>query len=330
MNRASLQLAITQDFGYADTPAAAVSTRIQGYLNDRHRRILARQGLEKLREQTATIATVASTPTYSLDLPIEKVLKLSDQTNNYPLYERSLDWYRQMDPDQSVHSGTPQYWINMGLNAALRDISITTGSGLWVVSTSATDTTQTVHVETIDANGAMTSATATVNGLTRVVIGAATNHMRLVRFSISAVGVGNIELYDAVAAGNKVSYIGLSRTSAQFQKLAIWPTPGGAYTLYLDYLQQIRDFVVAYDEPQLPLDYHWLLRVGASIDEARKKGEKGDDRIKDWVHEYEQGLAQLINFVENGPDTLFIPGRIQNDFDHGSNLGSFFPSGRWT
>ena len=326
MNRTALEQSVYRDFGYADSPASAVSARVQGYLNDRHRRILTRPGTERLRMETGTFSTVASQAAYSLDMPIERILKLSDTTNDNPLYERGLDWYRQVEPDSTNTGGTPMYYIPLRYSPALRSIG---GTGLWIVSTSASDTTQTAHVETIDTNGSMTSATATFNGTTRVQVGTATNHQRLLRFSSSAVGVGVLELYDASSSGNKVSSIFLSRTNAQFWVIALWPLASAVNTIQVDYVHHIRDFVVAYDEPQLPLDFHYLVAIGAKIDECRKKGERGDSRIQQWQAEWEEGIKRLQYFIESGPDTIIVPGRIGMDIDRLSNLGPAFPSGRW-
>jgi hypothetical protein len=313
MTRDDLEADLYRDFGYATSPATAVTTRIRAYLNTRHRRLLGMPGLEKLRWQTQTFSTVASTPIYGLDMPIAKVLKLADTTNDQPLWQRGLDWYRTIEPDTSAASGTSQYWIDMGHSPALRDIG---GTRLDVVSTSASDTTQTALVETINSVGSITSTTAALNGTTRVQIGTATNHQRLLRFAVSAAGVGEIELYDAAAAGNLVSQIEVGRTSAQFQQIALWPTPSAIVTIQIDFLHHIRDFTTAYTEPQLPLDFHWLVALGAKIDEARQKG--SDARQKEWTPEYEQGIRDLLAFLTSSYDSLTVPGEA--DEPRRSNL----------
>lgn len=314
MTRADLEADVYQDFGYAAAPATSVTTRIRSYINTRHRRILTQAGLEKLRIQTSTFATVASTALYGLDMPIAKVLKLTDTTNDQPLWQRGWDWYRIVEPDTTAASGTSQYWIDKGLSPALRDIG---SKRLDVVSTSASDTTQTVMVETINAVGSITTATAALNGTTRVQIGSATNHDRLLRFAVSAVGVGEIELYDAAAAGNLVSQIEVGRTAAQFTQIALWPTPSAANTIQVDYIHHIRDLTTAYTEPQLPLDFHWLVSLGAKIDEARQKG--NDDRQKEWTSEYYQGIRDLLAWLVSNPDNLTVPGELGNEYRR-SNL----------
>lgn len=321
MTRTTLEQAVYRDFGYADSPATAILNRVRGYLNDRHRRLLVRPGLEKLRMQTGTLTLVASTPIYGLDLPIQKLLKVVDTTNDQALEQRTLDWYRRVDPDPQ--SGTQEYWIPMRWGPALRDIG---GTGLWVVSTSASDTTQAVNVETINTAGSHTQTTATLNGTTRVQIGTATTHQRLLRFAhdAAAAAVGVIELYDASSAGNRVSAIHVGRTNAQLLTIALWPTPAAADTLRLDYLHHIRDFSVAYDEPQLPLDFHYLVSVGAKIDEARHKD---DARWRQWQDEWEEGIVQLEGFVNNFTDTLIIPG--MGERTGRSNLGPNYPNGIW-
>lgn len=303
MTRDDLEADVYRDFGYAAAPAASVTTRIRAYLNTRHRRILTTPGLEKLRRLTGTFSTTASTPVYGLNMAIAKLLKLTDTTNDQPLWQRGLDWYRIVEPDASAATGTSQYYIDMGQGPALRDIADT---GLWVVSLSASDTTQTVAVETINALGSITSATAALNGLTRVQIGTSINHQRLLRFAVSATTVGEIELYDAAAAGNLISRIAVGRTASQVLQLALWPTPAAVVTIQVDALHHIRDFTTAYTEPQLPLDFHWLVALGAKIDEARQKG--NDNRQGEWLGEYHRGIADLLTFLTASYDTVMVPG----------------------
>jgi|SRR3990167_3635555 len=321
MNRQELERAVYRDFGYADSPASAVSTRIQGYLNDRHRRLTTLPGLEIFRRETATLALTASTATYSLAMPIQKIVKVVDTTNDQPLYERSLSWYRHVDPDPQT--GTQEYWIPLRWSPALRDIG---GTGLWVVSSSATDSNVNVNVETIDANNSLTATTANTDGTTRVQVGTATNHQRLLRFSADAAAVGVLSLYDAATSGNQVSVITLGRTNANFLVIALWPTPAAADTLRLDYITWIRDFSQAYDEPQLPHDFHYLVSLGGKIDEARKKGSEFRQQRMEWQVEYEAGLRNLYAFTTIN-ERVIVPGELS---DTGrSNLGPAFPSGTW-
>ena len=320
-NRTALERFVYDDFGYASSPAAAISTRIRGYLNDRHRRLLTLPGTEICRRETGpSVTLVANQAIYALDMPIQKVLSIRDTTNDQRLVQRDLDWYRRVDPDPQ--SGTQEYWIPMRWGPALRDIG---GTGLWVASSSASDTDVNVSVETIDTNGSVTTVTANTDGVTRVAIGAATNHQRLLRFNADAAAVGVLSLFDAAAAGNTVSKILLGRTQAQFLEIALWPTPAAADTIVVDYVHYIRDFTVAYDEPQLPTDFHYLVALGAKIDEANKKDDKA--RVQQWMGEWETGKRLLINFLNNHAETIIVPGEL--DDTGRSNLGAAFPAGMW-
>lgn len=323
MNRTALLNAVTRDFGYADTPASAISNRIYGYLNDRHRRLCSLPGCEILRRETGPAVTLtASTATYALNMPIQKVLAVRDTTNDRTLVQRDLNWYRMVDPDPTT--GTQEYWIPMHWSPALRDIG---GSGLWAVSSSGSDTDITPSIETIDTNGSHTQTTMSPNldGTTRVQVGTATNHQRLLRFSIDTAAVGVVSLYDAAVSGNVVSTIQLGRTNASFLTIALYPTPAAADSIVVDYVHYIRDFSVAYDEPQLPPDFHYLVALGAKIDEGTKKDDL--QRVARWEREYAQGQARLIDFLNNGPDVVAVPGQV---WERGkSNLGAGFPSGIW-
>ncbi len=307
MTLAELEADVYRDFGYAATPASTVTTRIDAYLNNRHRRILSLPGLENLRTQTGTFATVASQAQYGLDMPIAKVLKITDTTNDQPLWQRGLDWYRIVEPDSSAASGTSQYWIDRGLSPALRDIG---GAVLYVVSTAAGDAMATL-VETITTVGAIQSNLTTLNGITRVVVNSVgtTNHQRLLRFSVATAATGEIELYDNSVGGNLVSQIEVGRTTAQFQQIALWPTPSAAVTMQVDYIHHIRNLTSAsYAEPQLPLDFHYLVSLGAKIDEARYQ--QHDSRTAEWQREYDQGIRDMLAFVTSTYDTVIVPGDL--------------------
>ena len=320
-NRTALEQAVYRDFGYADSPATAISNRVRGYLNDRHRRLLTLPGTEICRRETGPAVTlVANQAIYALDMPVQKVLSIRDTTNDQRLVQRDLDWYRRVDPDPQ--SGTQEYWIPMRWGPALRDVG---GAGLWVASSDAADTNVNVSVETIDTNGSVTTVPANTDGGTRVAIGAATNHQRLLRFNADVAAVGVLSLFDAAVAGNTVSKILLGRTMAQFLEIALWPTPAAADTIVVDYVHYIRDFTVAYDEPQLPPDFHYLVALGAKIDEANKKDDKA--RVEQWMGDWNEGKRLLINFLNNHAETIIVPGEL--DDTGRSNLGANFPVGVW-
>ena len=320
MNRQDLERAVYRDFGYADSPASAIANRVRGYLNDRHRRLCSLPGAEMLRRETGPAVTLtASTATYALDMPIQKVLHIVDTTHDEMLRPRTLDWYRRIDPDPTT--GTQEYWIPMRWSPALADIG---GTGLWIVSSAGSDGMET-SVETIDTNGSYTQTNAVINGSTRVQVGSATNHQRVIRFSLASAAVGVISLYNASSNGTEVSNVQLGRTDARFLVIALWPTPSATDSISVDYTRFIRDFTADYDEPQLPPDFHYLVSLGAKIDEGRKKEDL--NRVGQWDREWRLGSATLIDFLANHAETIIVPGGLR---DTGrSNLGSAYPSGLW-
>lgn len=326
MNRTALFNSVARDFGYPDvgsSPAAAITNRIYAYLNDHHRRLASLPGAELLRRETGpSITLTASTAVYGLMMPIERVLQVVDTTNDRVLQRRDLDWYRMVDPDPATC--TQEFWIPLRYGAAVADCGST---GIWAVSSSASDTAVNVHVETIDAVGNHTASGAvTLTGTTRVQIGTATNHQRVVQFSADSTPVGYISLYNASSSGTEVSRISLGRTVSSHLEIALWPTPAAADTIVVDYVHHIRDFNVAYDEPQLPEDFHYLVALGAKMDEALKKEDL--ERFKYWSAQYEDGKRKLIHWLANpGGGEVIVPGVL--DQTGRSNLGGAFPAGVW-
>ena len=321
-----IQQAVYRDFGYADSPASDISARIKGYINDRHRRILSRPGMGILRQGSDTFSSTASKAVYALTQPVARLLKMVNQTQQLPLFEQSLDWYRTVDPKPTATTSTPQFWIPMGYSASL-DLG-GTSPNVYVVSTVAGDNTQSVHVEAFDVNGNFLDKVAALNGTTRVAVftGSTGNVIRITRCFLTAVATGEIRLFDAAVGGNQINFIASNLLSMQNYLVALWPTPAAIETIAFDYTFNIRDFTQSYDTPALPLDYHYLVTLGAKMDEARKRD---DNRAPQWEREYERGLVELLNYVANPPDMVVVPGSGTISNLRRSNLGPWFPSGVW-
>jgi hypothetical protein len=86
-------------------PGARV--RFRRFLNEWYRRILSQVSLPLGAETTLT--TVAGTAEYSLPAAVGRVRGMQDESTRYVLRERSLDWMRQVDPDDTSE-GNPAYY----------------------------------------------------------------------------------------------------------------------------------------------------------------------------------------------------------------------------
>ncbi len=311
---------------YAASPASAVVVRIKQFINEAHEAVLSEPALQSLLYGTSTFASVASQARYGLS-NVAQIRTMTDAANNQPLWPIDLPTYRARNPDPASNEGTPQWYVPLG-TVAVAQVPATTGTGLWVVSSSASDTVPTVTIDAIRVGGYPHSpAAATINGLTRVAIGggtALTDYIDVTQFQLSAACVGDISLYDAAAAGNLLAVIPRGLTTSRYWGFLLCLTPSSALTYTLDVEHELTPLVNNTDEPLLPPRFHRLLSMGARAKEYEKTS---DSRYGVAQSEYERALAQLKYAVSCPPGLIVIPGALK--VDTGSNLGSFFPAGRW-
>jgi hypothetical protein len=312
--------------GYQSSPASDVVTRIKSFVNETHEAILAEPGLGALLYGTATFASVASQARYGLS-NVAQVKAMTEATNDQKLEARSLAWYRTHNPDPANNEGTPEVFVPLG-QVAVAQVPAVTGTGLWIVSSSASDTTPTVTIDAIRVGGYPHSPTAaTVNGVTRVQIGGAsglTDYIDVTQFQLSAACVGDISLYDASSDGNLLAVIPRGQTTSRYWGFLLSPTPSAATTYVVDIEHEVLPLANDTDEPLLPPRFHRLLALGAR---AKEYEQKADERLTVAMAEYVKGLKDLKYTVMCPPDLVVIPGG--SPARGGSNLGPMFPAGRW-
>lgn len=99
--------------------------------------------------------------------------------------------------------------------------------------------------------------------------------------------------------------------------LYLHPQPTDAITYTLDITSIVSDFASDSAVPLLPDEFHYLLELGASIDELAKTD---DQRYTVWKDEYEDGLKDLQYWVA-------IHATGQSGTRESSQLGPWFPHG---
>jgi hypothetical protein len=324
MTFAALLAELYEDLGFQSSPASAVVTRIKRAVNTAHESIHAEPGLASLRYGTLTVASVASQARYGLS-NVAQVRAFTEATNDRRLQARSLSWYRSRNPDPASNEGVPEVYIPLG-QVAVAQVPVSTGTGLWIVSSSASDTVPTVTVDAIRVGGYPHSpSAATVNGLTRVQIGGGsglTDYIDVTQFQLSAACVGDISLYDASSSGNLLAVIPRGQTSSRYWGFILSPTPSSAVTYTVDVEHEILPLVNDTDEPLLPQLFHRLPGI-----KARMKEYEGKDDTRYTVAEKEYARElQKLKYSLVGDVT--VPGGASTE--EGSNLGAWFPAGRWS
>jgi hypothetical protein len=322
MNLSQLQADCYRRLNFTAAPPKGVADRITAFLNEAHRAILAGPGMERLRDDIQTFASVATQARYSLPPNVARIKAITERTNQRRIRFLALDQLRELDPGLSA-LGSPDFWVPIGQQAVAQQPSA--AAGMWAAST-ATDTTPKVFCEAFTTGGYRysTSVTGTsLTGTTRVQLGTRTDLTEIVKFYLDSAAAGYVSLYDAAVSGNELARLEPGKTYARYYGLQLYPTPASVVTYYVDYTRTVADLAQATDEPLLPEDFHWLLVLGA----LRREYEKTDNtRWAQAVREEQEGLKALRTWVLYPPDYEATPHRVPME---GSNLGPWFPRGRW-
>jgi hypothetical protein len=323
MTKAELLAILYERLNYQTSPASTVTTRLGNLLNEVQRSILRRPGIAKLRDTATglTFASVANQSCYGLPPVVSNVKSITDRTNDRDLEPLSVLALRKGDPGLDA-TGTPYGYVPFGIRPILM---LPAATGLWVASSSASDTTQVAQVNGVRTGGIESGdAAGTLSGLTRVAIGGAgafTDYVDVLTFTISAVGVGVITLYDAATLGNTLAVIPIGRTSQQYWLVQLYPTPDAANTYYVDGKQRAPEMDDTVDVPVLPEEFHDLLIHGALMREYLKQS---DPRYREAKMLFDEGVKALEFFLTSPPGEIPVLGRPAAAGR--SRLGSWYPA----
>jgi hypothetical protein len=320
MTRSEILSELYRRTNYSSSPASEVTTRLASFVNLTHRQLLTQPGLNKLRDDLTTFASVSGTKEYALPQALAKIKHITDRTNQIPLREMSLAELRDGDPGLTSAGGPSTHYIRLGLRQVAQHPS--DASQIFVKSTSASDT-GTAYIEAVRTGGYRVSLSVSMTGTTAVSLGAAyTDIIEIDKFYLSAAAAaGTVTLHEDSGAGTELARIPIGATFARYEWIQLWPTPNSAITYHLDYTRKIYDLTNANDEPLLPEDFHYLLVEGALIKEWTKKD---DDRRKAAEKDFEEGKRNLRSWVMSNADTLVS---LRPTSPHWSQLGGYFPAG---
>lgn len=304
---------------YRDSPAAGVVSRFTTFANTRHRRLLSMPGLIGLRDDTITFPTVASQQIYSLPPSIARIKNIFDpSTNQRTLTERSLSWLRNVDPHASQTTGVPEAWIPFSARAVQNQPAAATA--IYLQSTSAGDVA-TVYVEYIRTGGYQASKTVAMTGVNGVQVGTDSDIIAVTKLELASVAVGTVTLQTTAIGGTVLASIAPGSAQGSYLGILLWPTPASVVTMSVDCTRKIPDLVQTYDEPLLPLDFHYLIGTGIRIEEYETMD---DDRRNAAGAEWDAGVKKLLDWVENSPSYIVVPGGAPTGW---SSLGPNYPAG---
>lgn len=249
-----------------------VSRRIGRFINRWNRKILSMQGMDPLRRQTVFQSSVANQPSYGL--AVQAIRYMTEQTTQRPIWPKTLGWYRSRFPAPLNFTGTPNWYVPLGLTRIATLPSVP--AELFVVSSSASDTTPVVKVEAVRTGGFRASLSVMVTGQTPVSLGSGfADVIDVEDFYVSAAAVGTISLTQG-SGGVELARIPIGLTYQRFYRYALAPTPSEIIPYTIDAIVDIADLVNATDEPVPNADFHDLLVDGAVYEEWVMRG-RGQD-----------------------------------------------------
>lgn len=301
-------------------PESETVTRIKAFVNQRHRTLLSKPGMDQLRDSTSTFASVSGTARVALPQALTKINSLYQTTNNWRLTEKSLDWLRTVDPQQE--SGTPSVYVPKGYEAVA--VQPSDASSIFVKSSSASDT-GTAYIQGIRTGGILGSSSVTMTGATAAQIGSFSDWVSIDKFWVSTAAVGSITLHEDSGSGTELAQISIGRYRPYYFVILLWPTPAEVLTYSFDFTREILDLVQDTDEPYLPTDFHDLLSIGGRKDEYEKMD---DSRFGAASREYKEKYDDFIYWLQCRPSVRLIPSGTSGRIGY-SDLGGMYPADIW-
>lgn len=299
------------------------NTRYGDALNEVHRMLLRKPGLESLRYAMLTFASVANQKLYALPVHgVARVNRITETTNDRKLTFKTPDWLDTVAPDTTTVTGTPWAWIVRGYTEVHTQPS--DASAVFVDSTSASDT-GTAYVEGIRTGGYYGTASVTMTGTTAVQVGSISDFIAITKFYLDTAAVGTVTLHEDASGGTELSRIAIGDARAQFYTFQLFPTPAAVITYTCDVLRSIPDMSNNTDEPLIPEDFHDLLIDLAERKELRKQDDPNRMLLLD--RDIKQGTDGLLSFVANHPD--WRPKWTDSQPTGISTLGAFYPADIW-
>jgi hypothetical protein len=297
--------------------------RLLRYLNQGLRRVLAMPGMALVANSDPpfTFASVADQPRVVLPESVRDMSTLTERDNDTRLRPMTLDIYRRLAPDPTQVTGTPTHYVPLG-RVALATLP-SNASELFVKSTAAGDTNQ-CTLRGVITGGYQRDASVTMTGATAVSLNTAiTSWIDVSDWFLSVPAVGTVTLHEDSGAGTELARITIGQTRPHYQGLYLYPTPSGAVTYYVDSRRRTVELKTDDDEPPWDEDFHWILSTYARMRQYEKTK---DARYTIAKEEYQAGVNALIHRTTCPPERLPVPGPV---LDRGSNLGPWFPPGRW-
>lgn len=317
MTRSELLTQLARRLNKNESFDTATKNRLIGLLDETYREILSWPGLQRLRDDTLTFASVADQARYALPW-VPKINRIYETTNDRTLQPLSLADYRAVDPDPVSNPGVADCWVWGGYDVVATQPS--DASSVFVKSTAAGDTTQTLYLEGEITDGYPRSASVALTGTTAVNVSSAiSTWVRITKAYLSATCAGTVTLHEDSGSGTELARIAIGQTSQRYCVVFLYPTPSDVITYSADVQIGVTGLAQDGDVPRLPDDFHDLLVIGASMREYEKTD---DGRYATASAHFKERKGDLLYWLHGvGDSPLNVRGAGW------SRLGPWFPAG---
>lgn len=253
-----------------DTRETQINTTIEEYINQTLLEIQSpawafeQAGLKgfdhkwSFNRRKTTLTTIASTENYQLPRDLDDISLIRQTSTPIKVNFIPDDLFYEWLPNPTA-TGNPKWyriWEEEGV-----EVRLSADDTIEVLSSSASDTTQTVRIVGKDSTGLMRTESLTLTGAVAVTGTITYNSGDVLRISKSADTVGVITVRKTTGATTLVQ-LAPTETSARFKIISFYPIPSSAITLYIEYFTHIRRLEGNDDIPDLNEKWLWVVRLG--------------------------------------------------------------------
>lgn len=268
--------------------SSGTQTVIKNYVNDIYFDILKRINWQDI-DDDYSFSTVAGTQDYVLPSNFGKEVYVYDATNLTELKPITMQELVRDFPSGLSLSGTvSRYAI---LNKAVRS-QPSSSSTISVVSSSASDSTQTVRIKGYDSNGVQLEESITLNGTSAQT--SSNSYVEIQSITKSASTVGRITVTSNSGAVT-VAILAPADLSYMVKVVRLNYTPNGAITVKMPYIILPYPLVSDYDQPVI--DAADVIELGATMKAWRYK--RQFQKAMEYERQYETAINTLIWDKEN-------------------------------
>lgn len=275
--------------------STAMSVIIKRYCNDAYMDILKRVNFQDINNDYS-FTTTGGTSDYVLPRNFGKEVYVYDNTNQIEIAGVSLQELINTNSADLYSTGNIQRYVIINNPCRLQPTSAST---LSIVSSSASDSTQTVAVKYMDSNGVEIYETVTLTGTTPVVTSGSA--VEILSISKSAITVGRITV--TANAGAVTVAVLAPADLAYFENIIRFHyTPNGAVTIKMPYIRRPYPLINDFDQPII--DCADVIELGATAMAWRYK--RQFSKAQEYERSYNVAFDTLVWDKENSFNKVHV------------------------